>query len=139
MDLLKFDGEFTPSFYWEFSVEINKECIDNTDKEIIDIIEKLNFCVEKVTIKKDSLNVKYLLPIVNNKTFITKGFTQFLTTGLIKSITIDIFNQQHEKLFTILAIPHTLKCPNWCMNLETSDNEILALDINYEIESLKII
>lgn len=138
MEFLKFNGEFASS-YWEFSAEINKNYANDIDEEILDLIEKLNFYVKKASVGNNFLEVSYFLPFMKNKTFITKKFIQVLTTGLIKSITIDVFNSEHIRLFTIVITLEPLKCPNWFMDLNLSDGEILTLNIKYEINSVKIV
>ena len=143
LDLKKLQGlDLLKEFNWDLHLIYNNQLLDvcettNQEKEEIKNIQNYaTRCrIDKVQ-SKHTITIDYILP-VKNETLLSKGITQFVTSALIQTITIDVKNSKDELQFTLVC-PLSLKCPDWHITFGTKP-EVLILTCEYEASNVKIV
>jgi len=128
-------------FNWDLHLIYNNELLDlcnitDQEKEYFNLMVKLaTRCRLDNNADKKVLTLEYVIPETDIQNM-CKAMTEFVTSALIQQIDIDIFNMEHNKLFTVFC---KLKnhVPDWHITFGTKE-DVLKLICEYEIDNLKM-
>lgn len=138
-NLFKNLPEFLTEYDW--SIEFNSKCDDATNilKIFLDIIsEKTNMFVKRVKTQNNGITVYYLIPkeivfdVEGRKYKITaKQIFQYVIADYFKTITLKLYDRQHNAIFGIEN--HLIdKKPTWELVNGSMENKLLELIVHYE-------
>lgn len=131
---------FLTEFNWDFTLHFKENLIkDFTTEEEISFLKEIGNFVSRCKLEtkenKKYAYVDYLLPI-KEKSFLAKGINQFVTSSLIDTIHLDVYNRNHNIEFSYIC-PVKDKNPEWYITFGTKEG-LLTLNVIYELEDIKI-
>lgn len=120
-------------FMWE--VELLPSLTETIkDENIITLLGEL--FITKMDIQKDKVVVTYTIPVTEKVPSVE--IMNFLTQKNIWAIRTSVYNNEDALEFIIQSQVNNLKKPDWHISLDKSKNDLLKLEISYEVVETNI-
>ena len=119
-------------FRWE--VELLPSLAEIKDENIITLLGE--FLITKMDVQKDKVIVTYTIPITEKVPSVE--IMNFLTQKNVWAIRTSIYNTEDTIEFIIQSQVNNLKKPDWHISLDKSKNDLLKLEISYEVVETNI-
>lgn len=121
--------EILTAYRWQLRVIPDTLLTVDIPEEVIAFIKNIDELTSKISWNDDHVVISYLLPVESR--FIVKGLTEFVTTPIIKGISVNILSKENEVIMSLSGRVKNIN--NWHINFQTEKANNLELVVCYDI------